>query len=649
MSYPKIIYTVLSLSFTGIALAQATQVTINENARYLQALPFSEQKDFDLTAKGLLAKPDVLTINNAQGEIVWTLEPFLAFEKIGEAVPDTVNPSLWRMALLNTQYGLFEVTQNIYQIRGYDLSVMSIIDAGDGYVIVDPLISAETAKAGIELMYKTKGEKPVLAVIYTHSHVDHFGGVRGVVDEADVKSGKIKIIAPAGFLEHAISENVMAGTAMSRRAMYMYGSLLPKTAEGNVDAGLGKGTSSGTLTLIDPTDTISKTGETLKLGNLSFEFQLTPDTEAPSEMNFYIPQLSALCLAENVTHTLHNLYSLRGAQVRDAVSWVNHINEALALFVDKTDVIFSSHHWPTWGKDEIVKLMEAQRDAYKYIHDQTLRLANHGYVMNEIAEMITLPPQLAKVWANRGYYGTVNHNVKAVYQRYLGWFDGNPSNLHPLPPVESSQKTVEYMGGSEAILEKAQKDFDNGEYRFVAEVLNHLVFAEPNNIKAKNLLADTLEQMGYQAESAPWRNFYLTGAQELRNGVKTQGAANTVSPDIIAAMPVHMILDYMSIRLNGPKAADFEATMNWQFPDINEQYLVVIKNGVLNYFPNKNDKADVSITLNREKVNALFLGEQTFADAVKDGSIKVDGDSNKLTTFFGMLDTFDVWFNIVTP
>lgn len=628
----------------------ATQNTLSKNAHYLQVLPFSNLLDYNNASKNQMAQPANLVIKGPDGQPIWSLTEFMSFEKIGDPAPDTINPSLWRNALLNMNYGLFEVTDHIYQVRGYDLSVMTVIDAGEGYVVVDPLISMETAKAAFDRVIDLVGDKPILAVIYTHSHVDHFGGVRGIVTPADASSGRVKIIAPEGFMEHAISENVMAGTAMSRRATYMYGSLLPKDAKGNVDAGLGKGTSAGTVSLIPPTDTVTTTGQTMMLGNLTFEFQLTPNTEAPSEMNFHIKELQALCMAENIVHTLHNLYSLRGAQVRDAVSWVKHINESIKLFGDKSDVLFSSHQWPTWGHDDLITLMEAQRDAYKYIHDQTLRMANQGYTMTEIAEQIALPPHLQTVWADRDYYGTVNHNVKAVYQRYLGWFDGNPSHLHPMPAVETSQKTVDYMGGADAILAKAKKDFDAGEYRWVAQVLNDVVFADPSNATARALLADTLEQMGYQSESAAWRNFYLSGAQELRQGVQPLPAASSVSPDIVAAMNMDMILDYLAIRLNGPKAIGVDMTMNWVLPDINQQYKVVVRNSVLNYFPGEQaQNANVTVTVNRQKINDLVLGKATLDTALADGSVKIDGDKDQFKAFFALLDKFNMWFNIVTP
>ncbi|MFI4956135.1 MAG: alkyl/aryl-sulfatase [Gammaproteobacteria bacterium] len=629
---------------------EASISTMSSQAQFLKSLPFGNMDDFTHASQNLLKQPKGLNIMTANGAPVWSLDKFMTFENMNLRSPDTVNPSLWRMSLLNMNYGLFKVIDQIYQIRGYDISVMTIIDAGNGYVVVDPLMSAETAKAGLDLVNETVGPKPVIAVIYTHSHVDHFGGVRGIVDEADVKSGKVQIIAPIGFMEHAISENVMAGNAMSRRAMYMYGSLLPQDPKGSVDAGLGKAVSSGTVTLIPPTHSVAQTGELMTLGNLAFEFQLTPNTEAPSEMNFFIPSLHALCMAENITHTLHNLYSLRGATVRDAVSWVKHINESIKRYGDSTTVMFSSHHWPTWGHDEIITLMENQRDAYKYIHDQTLRLANEGHTMTEIAEMVALPANLQATWADRGYYGTVNHDVKAVYQRYLGWFDANPSHLYPLPPVETSKKSIEYMGGAAAVIEKAKKDYDAGQYRWVAQVLNEVVFADPQNTEARHLLANALEQMGYQAESAPWRNFYLTGAQELRNGVKSFPAASTVSPDIVAAMPMDMILDYLAIRLNGPKAANVNISMNWVLPDLNQQYRITVKNGVLNYFPGEvSEKADVTVTFNRAKLNEMILGSISVIDSVKDGSIKLNGNAGTLSQFIGLLDKFDLWFNVVTP
>jgi alkyl sulfatase BDS1-like metallo-beta-lactamase superfamily hydrolase len=630
--------------------SQPTTYTVQANQQFAKNLPFSDIQDYTNAQKGFIAKPASLVIKDDKGNVVWDFTPYPKFEALNTPTPDTVNPSLWRQSQLNALYGLFEVEDGIYQVRGYDISNMTIIRGKSGYIVVDPLISKETAQAAMELFYQHFPKKPVVAVIYTHSHIDHFGGVKGVVSLDDVEHKKVKIIAPEGFMSAAISENVLAGNAMSRRAMYMYGSLLPQNAQGIVDTGLGKGTSAGTGTLIDPTTTINHTGQELVVDGIKFIFQYTPGTEAPSEMNFYLPDYKALCMAENTTRTMHNLYTLRGAQVRDAQAWSKDITETIKLFGDKTNVIFASHGWPTWGQQQAIDYLEKQGDVYKYIHDQTLRLANEGFTMNEIADMVQLPPSLENEWYDRGYYGTVSHNVKAVYQKYLGWYDGNPAHLNPLPPVEESKKMVEYMGGEDAIIKKAQQDYDNGNYRWVAEVMNYVVFADPTNQKAKDLEASAFEQLGYQAESAPWRNIYLTGAQELRQGVKPVAAEATASADIIKAMPLHMVFDYLAIRLNGPKANGKEISMNIVFPDIHEEYNLQVKNSVLNYYEGVQDpNAGVTLTMDKRTMDALTLGQITVKQAYKDGKIKLEGNKEELIELFSLFDKFNLWFNIVTP
>jgi len=654
MKIKTLIFTAL-IAISTFAIAdtkmpsEPTDTTKQKNADVLHMLPFTNTADFSATAKDLVSKSDSLTIHNAKGNVVWNLDAYLAFSGNNKPAPDSVNPSLWRQAQLNNSYGLFKVTDKLHQIRGYDLAVMSIIEGNTGYIVVDPLTSTEVAKAAMDLVYEKLGKKPIVAVIYTHSHLDHFGGVKGIISEDDVSNKKIKVIAPKNFINEAVSENVMAGNAMSRRAMYMYGGLLPKNAFSQVDAGLGKGTSVGNITLILPTDFVNETGQKMTIDGVDFVFQYTPDTEAPAEMNFFLPQFKALCMAENATHTMHNLYTLRGAKVRNAKAWADDLHEAIALFGEKTEVIFASHHWPTWGNEQAITFLKKQRDMYKFLHDQTLRLANQGYTMNEIAEMIKLPESLSTEWYNRDYYGTVSHNAKAVYQCYLGWFDGNPANLSPLPPVETSKNMVEYMGGEDAILAKAQKDFDLGKYRWVAQVVNHVVFANPNNQKAKDLLATTYEQLGYQAESAPWRNFYLTGAMELRNGVRPlESPMNSASPDFVRAMPLHLFFDFMAIKLNGPAAEGKHIILNLIFPDVKENYTVELENSVLNYTRNKiHDKADATITLDRQLLDQLASKQVSLEDAKK--SIKIDGDSKKVQEFFALQDNFNEWFNIVTP
>ena len=631
---------------TPITPSAASTYTLDANQAMAKILPFSDTADFIAAQKGFIAKPAQLVIKDKAGRTVWDFTPYTIFESIDAPVPDTVNPSLWRQARLNALYGLFEVTDGVYQIRGYDISNMTIIRGKTGYIVIDPLISKETAAAGLDLFFQHFPKKPIVAVIYTHSHIDHFGGVRGVVS----KDTPVRVFAPKAFLEAAISENVYAGNVMSRRAMYMYGSLLPKNAQGLVDTGLGKGTSSGSGGLILPTTTITHTGQTEMIDGLEFIFQYTPGTEAPSEMNFYIPAYKALCMAENTTRTMHNLYTLRGAQVRDAAAWSKDIDESIKLFGQKTDVIFASHGWPTWGQQQSIDYLEKQRDVYKYIHDQTLRLANEGYTMNEIANMIQLPTSLQNVWYDRGYYGSLSHNSKAVYQKYLGWYDGNPAHLNPLAPVEESKKIVEYMGGEDAIMAKAQKDYDAGQYRWVAEVMNDVVFANPDNQAAKNLEASALEQLAYQSENATWRNNYLTGAQELRHGMKAYPLPSTDSVDIIKAMPLNMVFDYLAIRLNGPKADGQYYSLNLIFPDIHQEYNLQVKDSVLNHYEGVTDpNAGVSVTMDKKTLDALTLGQLTVKQAVADGKITIDGDKTQLEQLFKLFDKFNLWFNIVTP
>ncbi|WP_226999801.1 alkyl/aryl-sulfatase [Microbulbifer aggregans] len=612
-------------------------------------LPFSDKTSFDLANKGFIAPLPQEMVKGKKGNLIWDPTKY-DFIKQGAASPDSVNPSLWRQSQLINISGLFEVTDGIYQVRNQDLSNMTIVEGKEGITIFDPLISAETAKVALDLYYKHRPKKPVKAVVYTHSHVDHYGGVRGVVDEADVKSGKVKIYAPEGFLDAAVAENVMAGNAMSRRATYMYGNLLPADATGQVGAGLGTTTSAGTVTLIPPTVTISKTGESHTIDGLTYEFLMAPDSEAPSEMLFYIKEKKALNAAEDATHTLHNTYSLRGAKIRDPLKWSKYLNAAKDMWGDEAQVVFSMHHWPVWGNKQLNEHLGLQRDMYRYINDETLRLANQGYTMVEIAERIELPDAIAKHFSNRGYYGSLNHDVKATYVLYLGWFVGNPATLHVLTPVEASKRYVEMMGGTDSLLQKAQQYFDKGEYRWVAQVVNHAVFADPNNQAAKNLQADALEQLGYQAESGPWRNFYLTGAQELRNGVKQLPAPNTASPDTVRAMNLDLFFDYLAMRLNGPKAAGKRIVLNVNFTDTKDKYRLEMVNGVLNHSAGKQAKdADATLSLSRETLNNIVLQQTTMKDARSKGDVKVDGSEAKLNELLSYLDSFDFWFNIVTP
>jgi alkyl sulfatase BDS1-like metallo-beta-lactamase superfamily hydrolase len=650
------ILAVVGVGLAGPVLAQgqdprkdATEATKAASDRLLKELPFSDASDFDNAKRGLIAPLPSAMIQGQAGNPIWNPQQYSFITEDAEA-PDTVNPSLWRQSQLINISGLFEVTDGIYQVRNLDLSNMTIIEGEEGITIVDPLISAETAKVGLDLYYEHRGEKPVKAVIYTHSHVDHYGGVRGVVDEAAVASGDAKIYAPEGFLEAAVAENVMAGNAMSRRASYMYGNLLPPDPKGQVGAGLGTTTSAGTVTLIPPTDIISETGHKEVIDGLTYEFLMAPGSEAPAEMLWFIEEKNAISAAEDATHTLHNTYSLRGAKIREPLPWSKYLNQAPVMWGDKAEVLFAQHHWPTWSNENVVELLEKQRDLYRFINDETLRLANQGMTMREIAEQIELPESLATFWANRGYYGSLYHDVAATYVLYLGWFDGNPATLQELPPAEASRNYVEFMGGADTVLAKAKESYEKGDYRWVAQVVNHVVFADPDNQEARNLQADALEQLGYQAESGPWRNFYLTGAKELRDGVKELPTPNAASPDTVRAMTPGMFFDYLGVRLDSAKAGDATAKLNIDLGDPDGQYLLELGNGVLNHTANvQADEADATVTLTRDTLNDIILKQTTLADAISSGDVDVSGDQAKLEEVISYLDTFEFWFNIVTP
>ncbi|GGD54592.1 alkyl/aryl-sulfatase [Pseudoxanthomonas indica] len=627
----------------------ASAATQAANAAVQRQLPFNDKSDFEDAQRGLIARPEILTIKDSAGKVVWDLESYKQYIGLDKPAPDTVNPSLWRNAQLNMVNGLFKVTDRIYQVRGFDLSNITFIQGDTGWIVFDPLISAETAKAALDLVNEKLGKRPVVAVLYSHSHIDHYGGVRGLVDEADVKAGNVKIIASTGFTEHSISENVIAGNAMARRAVYMYGALLPRNAQGGVSGGLGMTTSTGRATLIEPTVLVDHTGQVLTVDGIKMVMQYTPGTEAPTEFNIHFPQFKAMWMAENTTNTMHNILTLRGAQVRDSAKWASFIDESIRLYGADTEVKFQAHHWPMWGGQKIVDYWKKQRDMYKYMHDQSVRLMNEGYTGEEISEMIKLPPELDNFWANRGYYGSLRHNSRAIYQRYMGWYDGNPSDLNNLPPEDAAKKYIAYMGGEEAVLQRAQADFDRGEYRWVAEALKHVVFANPNSARGKDMLADAYEQLGYQAESGPWRSIYLQGAYELRNGVPKAGGTVAASPDTIRAMQPEMLFDYLSVRLNGPKAAGKMINLDMDFTDLGKQYGLTVENGVLNYANGHTPKADASIVLTKAALDDVMLGKATFDQQIKDGKIKINGDKQKFAEFLGLMDTFNFWFNIVTP
>lgn len=630
---------------------EATAVTAALNAAVRGELPFDDQEDFEEVRRGLILEAPGTPIDGPAGRPIWHLATY-DFESVADS-PPTVNPSLWRQSQLNRVAGLFQVTDRIFQLRGLDISNMSIIEGDTGLIVIDPLLSVECVKIGMDLYRQHRGDRPVVAVIYTHSHGDHYGGVRGVVSDDDVAAGRVKIYAPEGFLYHAISENVFAGNAMSRRAHYQYGVFLPHDERGQVDLGLGKAISAGgTVTLLEPTHLITE-DVTRTIDGVEIEFQLTPGTEAPAEMNFYFPAMRALCGAENACHTMHNLLTLRGAQVRDPRIWAHYLDATIAAFGDRTDVLFTSHHWPRWGTERIVEFLADQRDMYQFLHDQTLRLANHGLTPLEIAQTLTkLAPALEKRWYLRGYYGSISHNVRAVYQRYLGYYDGNPAHLNPHPPVEAARRYVAAMGGPAKVLQIGRAAFDSGDYRWTAELVNHLVFAEPDNADARALQADALEQLGYQCENGTWRSLYLMGAHELRNGVFQGGeGATAASPDTIRAMSPDLFFDYLGIRLNGDKAAHVpETRFTWVFTDIDQVYALTLRNAALTHRAGvAHEDPHVTVTLTKKALDEITLGRRTFDAAIASGDVTVVGDRNRLAQLLTMLDDFELMFDIVTP
>jgi alkyl sulfatase BDS1-like metallo-beta-lactamase superfamily hydrolase len=632
-----------------LGLKPATPITCAHNRSVLGSLPFGDRADFEDARRGFIGTLPKVEFRNAEGRVIYSLEDYAFLDE--EQAPDTVNPSLWRQARLNMANGLFEVTERIYQIRGFDISNMTIIEGSRGVIIIDPLISAEIARAGLELYWQHRGRKPVAAVIYSHSHVDHFGGVRGVVDEADVKAGNVVILAPDRFMEEVTKENVLAGSPMIRRAMFQFGGLLPKGPRGQVDAGLGKVTSRGTVTLIPPTQVIRDPIEVHTIDGVEIVFQLTPDTEAPAEMHMFYPGLRALNLAENATHNLHNIYPIRGAQVRDANAWARYLNEARDRFAAKADVVFAQHHWPVWGNSRLLDYLAKQRDAYKYLHDQTLRLMNHGLKAPEIAERLALPRSLEREWHVRGYYGTFSHNSKAIYQRYLGWYDANPANLNPLPPAERAAKYVAYMGGAAAAIARAREDFARGEYRWVAEAMSQVVFAEPGNAEARALGADALEQLGYQSESATWRNAYLQGARELRGGMGlARGAPTRATSDIVRGVSLDLFFDLLGIRLDGEKAEGRTLLINWQLSDTGERHVLTLQNCALTYLADRQaSEADCTVALDRATLNGIILRELPLAEDIAQGRITIAGDAGKLAELFALLDDFSIGFPVVEP
>jgi linear primary-alkylsulfatase len=640
----------VSLSLLVSATAQqkdAEPATRAANDAFKSTLPPASDSDFEDARRGLVAVIPDGVIAGPGARPAWNMKAY-DFEQQDEP-PATVNPSLWRQARLNAIHGLFKVMDRVYQAR-YDLSYMTIIEGDTGLILIDPMLTAETSKASLDLYYQNRPRRPVTAVIYTHSHADHYGGVKGVISEDDVRAGKIKIFAPDHFMDFAVSENVIAGNAMSRRAWYMYGAVLPTGPRGQVDAGLGKAISAGTLTLIAPTDLIKDDTETLRIDGVDIAFLLTPGTEAPAEMVMYFPQFRLFDAAEIATHNMHNIYTLRGAEVRDAKIWSHYLSVVRERWADKSDIMIAQHHWPTWGSDRISSLLAKQRDLYKYIHDQSVHLFNEGYTPTEISERISLPPSLSDEWMLRGYYGSLSHNSKAVYQRYLGWYDGNPAHLSPLPPVQEARKRVEYMGGEAATVRRARDDFKAGNYRWVASVMNDVVFAEPTNKEARELGADALEQLGYQSENASWRNAYLTGALELRNGISKVPVTSTLSHDTMKGISLDLLFDFFGVRLNAPKAEGKRMVLNWTFTDVGEKFIVNLENSTLTHTSGKlAPNADAGFVLARSTLDQILLKQKSFPDAIKAGEVQVEGDPRKLGELIGMLDEFTPGFPIVEP
>ncbi len=608
---------------------------------HLGALPFDDTRDFQDADRGFIAAQQPCVITAADGRVVWDNDVYAFLT--GDA-PTTVHPSLWRQSALVAKQGLYEVVEGIYQVRGFDLSNITFVEGDTGIIVIDPLVSTEVAAAALALYRRHRGMRTVSAVIYTHSHVDHFGGVLGVTTQADVDAGRVAVLAPEGFVEHAVQENVYAGTAMARRAGYMYGTVLNRGPQGQVGCGLGQTPSTGEVAIIVPTLDIRETGEKHTIDGVEIEFQMAPGTEAPAEMHFYFPRYRALCMAENATHNLHNLLTLRGALVRDPHGWAGYLTEAIDTFADRADVVFASHHWPTWGPDRIVEFLSLQRDLYAYLHDQTLRQLNQGYTGIEIAETFAMPPALEHAWHTRGYYGSVSHNVKAVYQRYMGWFDGNPGRLWPHPPEAIGPRYVAAMGGLERVVEIAKAAFDEGDFRWAATLLDHAIFTDENHGGARQLYADTLEQLAYGAETATWRNFFLAGATELRDG--NFGTPTTTSTTMAAQLSPEQMFDVLAISVNGPRAWDLDIAVDVTFLDAAINYRITLRNGVLVYRKVPADAATAQATLllaNKLRLLTLAAGDNTSP------GLEMTGDAAVLASLVGVLDKPDPGFNIVTP
>ena len=619
--------------------------------RNLEAKAILDPADFDRARRGWIASIPSGRVVNAAGR---TVSEIAAYEFLQDDAPDTVNPNLWRHAQLNAHHGLFEVADGVWQVRGYDISNITFVRGNVGWIVIDPLTVEPTARAAYDLVSEHLGQRPVTAVIYTHSHADHFGGVLGVTSDEDVIAGRCRVIAPEGFLHETVGENVIAGPIMARRATYQFGSFLPPGPRGHVDCGLGNATPIGPPGLIAPTEDITATGQELVVDGVRIVFQLTPETEAPAEMNFFFPDSGWLCMAENCSHTMHNLVPIRGALVRNSLQWSKYINESIELFADRTDILFTSHNWPRWGRNDVRGFLELQRDLYRWMHDQTMRHANLGLNATEIAETLQLPEDFLAHEHTRGYYGDLVHNAKAVFQRYLSWYDGNPANLHRLPPIEVGRRYVDLAGGPDRLLDAARASFTAGDYRWVAKLLNHLVFADPTNAEARALQADTFEQLGYQSESSTFRNAYLTGARELRDGPPKPLNPVGRGRGLLNAMTIEQIFDTMAIRLKSENVGDTRLAVNWTFTELagtpDELWTLALSHRTLYSVRGRHEaQASVSITMTRALLITIVAQETTFLDGIAQGSIVLDGDAQALLTIFGNLEVFDAGFGIAEP
>ncbi len=624
--------------------------TARLNQAVYQELDFGDKDDFDDADRGFIATVADGRVLNAEGKPVFNQGAYDFLDE--ESAPMSVNPSLWRLARLNRRHGLYQVSKRIFQVRGLDLANLTFIEGDRGIIVIDCGTVVESARAAKALFFAHRPVKPILAVIYSHSHVDHYGGVRGLIDEEQVRQGDVQVIAPDGFMAAAVSENLLAGVPMRRRSMFQFGATLAPGPRSHVDSGLGRGGSRGVLSLIAPTLSIRETRERHVIDGVEIVFQLTPNAEAPAEMNFFMPGERALNLAENACQVMHNLCPLRGAKTRDSLAWSKYLDEALNEFVPHCDVSFAQHHWPVWGQARIARFLGEQRDVYRYLHDQTLRLMSHGYTPREIAEELMMPNELSKRWHARGYYGAVAHNVRAVYAHYMGPYDGNPATLHELPPAAGGARYVEYMGGAAALLARAKADFERGEYRWVVEVLNHLVFADPGNQAARELAADAMEQLGYQSESATWRNSYLLGARELREGPMKSPQANVsiVNPEVVSALSLEMFLDVLAVRVNGPKAQDMKLRFDWVMSDDGSSRKLTLVNGVLNHSSGSHGAvAQAKVELSRQQLATIARKGLSLLEAHSQGLLNVSGEVGPFTEFLGILDHFKPMFAVLEP